>query len=248
MRSALSTFMVLVFSVVIGMPRRADAECAIPSWVGTESSAIPTRGSLYAYDVYAHNPNVSWKGTPGVNVQTKVASSIVRIDYSGSAGSELVVNGVAYRLTADWRAPADAPRVVAYRHLESKWTCSSQDTLNLEIDQPTAAIRVVWTFRGHTTETIVPAKRNVLELGKINCAGTTLDPDELHAGGHLELIAIRPDRTEVQIRGLPSTISMSMPTSMFTTRFYLVTVFALSAIALLILWYRRRKAHETINL
>ena len=36
-------------------------------------------------------------------------------------------------------------------------------------------------------------------LGKINCAGTTLDPVELRMGGQLELFAIRLDGSEVPI-------------------------------------------------
>ncbi len=243
-------FVVLVLSLVLATPQRADAMCAHPSWVGTESSSVPTKGSLYAYDEIvnheAYQHEVSWTGTPGVAVQTKVAKSVVRIDYSGPAGSELVVNRVAYRLISDWRAPAEAPRVADYWHREHRSTCSSEDTLNFEVDQPTAAIRVRWTFRGETTETIVPAERNVLALGKINCGGTTLAPVELHAGGHLELTAIRLDGTEVRIRGLPGTISMSVP--MLTTRFYVIALFVLSAIPLLIIWHRRRKSHEAINL
>ncbi|HEY5921740.1 MAG TPA: hypothetical protein VIV11_08715 [Kofleriaceae bacterium] len=239
---------VLVFSLVLAIPQRAYAACAHPSWVGTESSSVPTRGSLYVYDEIvehrAHQHEVRWNGTEGVAVQTKVAKAVVRIDYSGPVGSELVVNRVGYRLTSDWRPPVEAPFVVKWWHHESEWTCSSSDTLNIEISQPTAAVRVRWTFRGDTTETIVPTEGNVLELGKINCGGTTLDPDELRAGGHLELTAIRLDGSEVAIRGLPAKIS----TSMFTTRFYVIALFVLSAIPLLIIWYRRRKAHEAVNL
>lgn len=154
------------------------------------------------------------------------------------------MNGVAYRLTADWRAPTDAPQVTKYWHREYEWTCSSEDTFNFEIDQATAAIRVRWTYRGDTTETIVPARGDVLKLGKINCGGSTLDPAELHAGGHLELIAIRLDGTEVRIGGLPATVS----TSMFTRRFYVIALFVLAAISFLFIWYRRRKSHEAIDL
>jgi hypothetical protein len=240
MRSALAMVVVLVFAT----PQRADAMCGSPRWVGTESSAVPTRGALYVYDdileYKPHQQEVSWNGTPGVAVQSKVAKAVVRIDYAGVAGSELVVNGVAYRLTAEWRAPVETPSVVRWWHHEHKWTCSSSDTLNVEISQPTAAVRVRWTFEGETTETIVPARRSVLELGKIDCGGTTLDPEELDTGGHLELTAIRVDGSEVPIRGLPATIS----TSMFTTRFFAITLFVLSAIFLLVIWYRRRKAHE----
>ena len=58
---------------------------------------------------------------------------------------------------------------------------------------------------------------------------------------------IRLDGTEVPIPGLPSTISMSMQTSLFTTRLCVIALLALAAIASLITWHRRRKAHETIS-
>lgn len=77
MRSALSVFVVLVFTVVLATARRAEAMCGHPSWIGTESSAIPTRGSVYVYDEIveyrAHQHEVCWNGPPGIAVQTKVA-------------------------------------------------------------------------------------------------------------------------------------------------------------------------------
>jgi len=47
----------------------------------------------------------------------------------------------------------------------------------------------------------------VLELGTFNCGSTTVDPEELAVGGHLALIAIRADRSEIAVTGLPELLS-----------------------------------------
>jgi hypothetical protein len=119
-----------------------------------------------------------------------------------------------------WHAPAARPRVVQYWHHAMSWTCSSADGVMLQIDQKTAAFRVNWRFAGKKQrEWIVPARSSddhltVLELGKINCGATTIEPDELAQGGELSLTAIRFDGTEVPVEGLPPIVSTKqMPTS-----------------------------------
>jgi hypothetical protein len=232
---------VVVSSVLLATAHRAGAECATPSWIGTESSSVPTRGSLYVYEErQGDSPDdqsrevqhdVTWTGIAGVAIQNQIARGVVRIDYAGSTGSVLVVNGVRYRLIADWRPPVEAPRILESWNRRSEWTCSYTDTMNIKLDQPTAAVRVRWTYRGRTTETIVPTKQNVLVLGKINCGGMTLDPVELRVGGQLELFAIRLDGSEVPI-------GPALPASSSTV-FYVLVFGVLAAIPLLIIWYRR---------
>ena len=241
--------LVAVSSVLLATARLADATCATPSWIGTESSSVPTRGSLYVYEGrQSDSPDeplrevqhaVTWTGTAGVAVQNQIGRDVVRIDYAGSAGSVLVVNGVRYRLVGDWRPPVEAPRILESWNRKSEWTCSSEDTVNIKLDQPSAAVRVRWTYRGRTTETIVPTAQNVLVLGKINCGGTTLDPVELRVGGQLELLAIRLDGGEVPIGpALPASSSAVV---------YVLVFGLLAAIPLLIIWYRKG-AYDANNL
>jgi hypothetical protein len=212
--------------------------------------------------------SVSWRGPAGSVTQTELADYVVRIDYEGLEGSELVVNGVDYPLVRDWRSPARAPRVIRYWHLQNHWACSSTDSLSIEIDQPTAAIRARWTHDGATTEWVVPAwgraPAPVVELGKINCGGTTLPPAELRKGGRLELFAIRVDGSELPIAGLPKFIFTPMlPTIGFEQEedfildapaepersgryLYLLGGLALLVGAALALWRARERATKSV--
>jgi len=201
----------------------ARAECGIPSWLGTPTGAtIPSHGSLYQYDEgLAHRtPKV---GGPIVSA-TPIDDRVVRLDYTTTA-DELEIklddfDAPVFTVARHWEAPAAAPRVIQYWHHVHAWMCSHADSLMLQIDQPTAAFRVFWQFRDHPVQSfVVPARTdannvNVLELGKIDCGSTLIDPDELAAGGILTLVAIRYDGSEVAVAGLPPTLStVDMPTS-----------------------------------
>lgn len=209
----------VIVALLLGGIEQAEAMCAYLPRNGAASTSIPTRGSLYVYDgtlgsPTEHRQEVSWRGSVGVATEVKVSDTIVRIDYEGEPGSELIVNRVRYPLVPEWRAPTRAPRLLRYWHQLNRWTCSRTDSLRIEIDQPTAAIRARWTHEGKSTEWLFPAPGSAstseLELGKINCGGTTLPPSELRTGGHLELTAIRFDGSEVPVAGLPGFIFTAM--------------------------------------
>ena len=162
---------------------------------------------------------ISWAGDrAGTATIARVADRIVRIDYEGPPGAALTVatpfrgdGPRTYHLAATWRAPAKPPRVLQYWHHLIEGDCWHADSLMVQLDQATAAVRARWTFEGRTVEWLeavhAEESKAVLELGNINCAATSIPPDELAAGGHLELVAIRLDGSEVEIRGLPSRIS-----------------------------------------
>ncbi len=203
---------------------RAEAECGNPHWVGTPTGAsIPQTGSLYLFDASLAYSEIKERGGPIVR-QTKVGDMVVRLDYVTRA-DELELKDdydpMLYNVHATWKPPAAAPRVIQYWHQVSEWTCSQTDTLMLQIDQPTAAFRVVWEAKGQAGRDFVfPARTSennisVLELGKLDCVGVpTIDPAELAAGGRLTLFAIRFDGSEVAVTGLPATISTKeMPTT-----------------------------------
>ena len=203
----------IVTCVALGlMSGSAHAECAEPMWVGTAGpSGLPPQGSVF---VYLEGDGLEL-GAPGAT-RTRISDTVTRVDYDLREGSDLVLlekyRGKIFRqlqlpIDPNYRAPSTPPRVRDYWHQTYAWTCSSSDSIRIEIDQYVAAFRARWTFDGRTTEWILPPEDQTLELGKINCGGTTLPPEQMRLGGHLQLIAIRFDGSEVVVEGLPSYLS-----------------------------------------
>ncbi len=200
---------------------RADAMCGEPAWVGsTPGTTIPAHGSLYVYGEALDYDSHTHVGGPIVR-ETRISHTLARLDYDTDARELRVHAGwedvYAFYVDPHWAAPKFAPRVVQAWHHASHWTCSSTDSVSFQLDQPTAAVRVVWSYFGAPArEWIVPTQLatsprgwllNVLELGKINCGGTTIPPEELAVGGELTLYAIRFDGSEVHVDGLPARLS-----------------------------------------
>lgn len=200
--------------------------CGIPQWVSTETGTrVPVRGV-----VYLHHEGISdgtaplewvtlgWSGGEGTARVTRVEESVASIEYEGPAGATLVINGeygdLSTQLVLDpkWTAPEKAPRVLQYAHHEYSWTCSSADSLIIQIDQAVAAVRARWTVNGHTVDYIEAVEsrdgKHIVELGAINCGGESIPVEQLHDGGELELIAIRSDGSEVPIAGMPRHIDL----------------------------------------
>lgn len=218
-----------LLAVLIGLAAAAStarADCARRAWVGTaDASNVPHRGSLYVHDemlTWTDEPalRIAWADPTraGTTTITRVGDRVARVDYEGPPGAALTLSlpysatdPSTYYLTDAWQPPRATPRALQYWHERSAWTCSNTDSLMIQLDQPTAALRVRWTHGGETVERIeavhAEATKAVLELGKIDCGGTTIPPHELAAGGHLELVAIRFDGSEAVVRGLPSRIS-----------------------------------------
>ncbi len=202
---------------------RAEAECGNPHWIGTPTGAtIPQTGSLYLHDQSLTYADLKERGGPIVR-QTKISDTVVKLDYVSRA-DELELKDdyepTLLNVSATWQPPAAAPRVIQTWHQVSSWTCSSSDLMMIQIDQPTAAFRVVWEAKDKPARQFVfPARTadshiSVLQLGKLDCGGTTIEPAELAAGGRLSLFAIRFDGSEVAVKGLPATVSTTeMPTT-----------------------------------
>jgi hypothetical protein len=206
----------------------AEADCNIPAWLGTpDNASVPTKGTLYFHDEqlsWHDDPPLQWmklawangEGTVRV-VRAEGAPNLARIEYDGPAGAQLLVydrwdEAQTVTLGNDWQYK-HAPRVLQYWHHNSEWTCSSSDVLMIQIDQPTAAVRVRWTVNGHAVDyweaTKNDATKSVLQLGKINCGGENIPLEQLYDGVGIELYAIRFDGTEVKIEGMPSYIALS---------------------------------------
>ena len=195
---------------------RAEAECGNPHWVGTPTGAtIPQTGSLYLYDHSLTYGGLKERGGPIVR-QTQISATVVKLDYVSHADELELVDAdspILLNVSPTWQPPAAAPRVIQTWHQVSSWTCSSADLFNLQIDQPTAAFRIVWEPKNLPARQFVfPAVTadnnvNVLSLGKVDCGTTNIDPAELLVGGRMSLFAIRYDGSEVAVRGLPEYVS-----------------------------------------
>lgn len=204
---------------------RAEADCGNPHWVGTPTgTSIPSTGSLYLFDgSVVDSDELKSRGGPIVK-QTKVGPGVVKLDYVTKA-DELELKDdfdpTLLNVNPTWKPPAASPRVIQYWHQVSEWTCSSTDAVLIQIDQPTAAFRVVWQPKNQAARQFVfPARTadnniSVLQLGKLDCVSEpTIDPAELATGGRLMLFAIRFDGSEVAVTGLPATLSTgTMPTT-----------------------------------
>lgn len=215
----------LVVLALLAAAPRAHAECGIPSWVGTTNGrTVPTVGSLYAYVERGVQPKLVWGGV-GDAALVHVSPAVWRVDYAGEMGATLTVTTAGddawvYHLDAHWQAPETAPHLLQYWHDMHASTSSWAESLMLQTDQEVAAYRVRWTATaGDTTEVVLPPRtdldgRSALELGKILCGSISFPFDELAGGGHLELTALRLDRSEIAVGGVPPRLSiLDMPTS-----------------------------------
>jgi hypothetical protein len=187
----------LVVAVIIATPRVASASCGCAVKLAPASRVMPLRGSVFLGDAHLLDEgeiSIQWIGTPGTASWTLVVTTFKRYE------------AARYKLSSAWRAPSAAPRAIEIEHHESSWTCASTDALFINVDQSTSAIRIRWTHAGKTS-TWVEVTDGAVGLGHVSCCGENIPPDELHAGGELELVAIRVDGSEVPVRDIPSFIS-----------------------------------------
>ncbi len=217
----------IVVGTLLTSAASADAKCGTPRWLGAASgTSVPSAGTLYLHDESLAwdgpvdiDPSwlaVQWEHGEGTVHVVRGEGAIATIEYEGPPGATLKIHGgydsADLVLAEDWQAPAKAPRVLQYWHHASRWTCSSSDSLMIQIDQPTAAVRVRWHVNGHAVDYIEATRneetKSVLELGKINCGGENVPLEQLYDGVGIELYAIRFDGTEVRIEGMPERISL----------------------------------------
>ncbi len=222
--------LVLAAIVTSALASHARAECGIQKWIGTPSgTTLPEHGSLYLFDQgygwnpYADEETVEFSdGVPHRWETTRISDDLVRVDYAAGLASSVTVGvrweKLTYAIDPAWMAPTRPPRVLQYWHHASEWTCSRADSWLIQVDQPTAAFRVVFTpsdDRSNRIEYIEAAKtgedeRSALEIGKHDCIGLAkVTPEMLAAGGVLELYAIRFDGSEVRVTGLPDVMKTS---------------------------------------
>ena len=219
----------IVVGVLLIASQVARASCGIPGWVGTADGAhVPTRGVVYIHDEamgWDVQPvgdflKVEWVGVSGATISVRrVEASVASIEYEGPAGARLRVFNrydtqlAEYVLDDTWHAPLMEPRVLQFWHYLDEWTCSWGHSLLIQIDQPTAAVRVQWTTNGHSVDYIEAVQtegdKRVLELGKINCGDQNMPLEQLLEGGDIELFAIRNDGSEVPIAGMPRHVALS---------------------------------------
>jgi hypothetical protein len=205
----------------------AHAECAPERYFGTPSgTTIPTHGSIYLFDksygrsmFTAGTLAVHFFGRPGVYEVVPLGDGLERLDYLSFDGGALDVTlggdwtHALYPLSADWQREPP-PRVLQYWHvLPDRYAPDDIRTgaVEIQIDQPVAAIDARWVFGDHATEwRMAPhtvedfVNTSVVEIGDIPCGVNNLAIDEVIAGGHLELTAVRFDGSRAVIHGLPA--------------------------------------------
>jgi hypothetical protein len=218
----------------LALARPAAADCGISRWIGTSPGvALPETGVLYVFDhsmtYYGGHPYEPWHLASDGSVVWEfdaAGDGVGRIRYWTKDATYIDVSvgedtwdGGRFPIHRGWHAPVEAPRAVHYWHEQHEWTCSETDLLAVQVDQPTAAFRVRWRGLGQAGEWIVPAKphtdraapegwwRDVLGIGKPNCARATVEPSDLREGGLIDLVAIRHDGSEVPVGGIGGFVS-----------------------------------------
>jgi hypothetical protein len=169
-------------------------------WLGTPAgTTVPPRGVMYRQ---------SGEEATKVEYQAAPGALVVEVFYHSK-----------YIVDPAWKPPVDPPRVIAMRHRKHRWTCSWSDAAEIRLDQPVAAVRVVWTRDGTSHERILAPQpvriRGGVELpfaevvlGKLNCSGFTFSVSDLEAGVAIEMTAIRFDGSEVRVEGLPPILDL----------------------------------------
>ena len=197
----------LVALVAVGAPSQASAECAPREAQAPAEGPVPLAGSVFVHDEVEHveddapvEPIVTWASEEGIATVRRLSPSIARVDYRGHEGDTLTVNGRHYTLAAR-RSRVAVPRILDVSRWSGSWTCSSHDVVAFETDQVSGAFHVRWTYGGTTADyyALLDDDRTV-QLGKLDCGGTTIPPEQLAAGGLMELYAIDPDGSERLLR------------------------------------------------
>ena len=166
--------------------------CVTPRGYGTpDGVVIPPRGVLHRFD--------GKRTTPAPY----------------DAGGKLLYG--RFVVDPHWKAPVDRPRVVSFWHGTSDFVCAAQNTVVIELDQIVSAVRVAWASKDRSGEILVaphpayPRKgrpKQLLELGRLSCAGENLPVAALRDGVTLQLTAIRHDGSEIAIEGVPAFVDL----------------------------------------
>lgn len=226
---ALAISGILVGAVLTTAAATAEADCAPAGWFGaSHDTTVPTRGTVYLHeeslawdlpgDIDPSWLKLQWENGEGTARLVRSEGAVAVVEYEGPSGSTLKLldrwdEPTALQLVSGWQPPARAPRVLQYWHTTESWTCSSTDSLMIQLDQPATAVRVRWHVNGHAVD-YLEATRNdgtktVLELGKINCGRENVPLEQLYDGVGIELYAIRHDGSEVKVEGMPSHIRLA---------------------------------------
>ena len=196
-----------IFGVVaVAGAGRAEASCAVAEWYGTPSgTTIPAKGVLYKFS------RLDGDSPPRMErYDAADASELVRqLEYRD--------HEVRFVVDPAWAPPAEAPRVLTIEHTKHEWTCSEENALAIQLDQPVAAVRVFWATSEGQHEMIVAPKpdqtpmlrpASILKLGRIDCAGENVPVADLERGVVLGLTAIRHDGSEIAIDEVPTIVAL----------------------------------------
>lgn len=248
--------LVLSLGLVGALAASASAECAMPrTFLSPATGAsLPADPVLYVFSPQWHDEapvisvhRIDTGEDEEVEAKVELVSESgafrvhrVQVDLdepSANIGLEVVgpyeTLEARYLLNAGWKpTAARTVEITSQTHDSLMWTCSYQNSLNLELDAPTDAVafRVEWAsteddFKAGKRESVVlptsmstffsrdesaAATKPVLELGHANCQGFTFRwADESDAAIAAGVVALLPDGTETPLTDAPTLLECS---------------------------------------
>lgn len=173
--------------------RPQGTKCHNTSWIGhPPHDTLPRRGTLFVRG----DPR-AWIGPGDL---TEVAPRVWRIDFDVGVTHEEFRSHPRLRTTDEWRPRPAPPRLVDLSRMDGR--------LRATVDDGVAAFRARWTYEGTTTERIEVPRNN----GTTGALKLWWIPEaELLDGGHLELVAIRFDGSEVAVEDMPDEVAFGTP-------------------------------------
>lgn len=221
----------LVTAVLVLGAQPANAMCSdsVPVFAPASGEVVPRRATVYLFV-----PSASVRSPPrdepieralGVEGARFVARQIMSSPAYRVVQLELFATGeqVTVRWNHDTTAvyrvgppSADVAKVVRLTHSKSEWTCSFQNTIDMEITGNAIAYRMDWS---DGTSTVMPAgtarffggayeRRTPVDIrvGHLNCMGYNVAPEALATLRRFDLVALFSDGAEHTIGSAEATI------------------------------------------
>lgn len=222
--------------VVMSGSRNAEAMCATPrgGFSPRAGTVMPARGTAYLFapiwgrslreaagvDDPPGEPTIEVEGARYTSrvVVTSTLYIVVRVDYEATAPRismrwrESGEPAASYPIGKAAPSSANHATVVKVEHVESSWTCSHNDTIDIALDSNAIAYRLAWV---DGTSTVVPADTQILwshhqdtaepveqliQLGHLNCLGHNVDPTLFASARAFQLFALFADGSEQVFR------------------------------------------------
>ena len=194
----------------------ADAECASPSVTFSPATGgvVPRRATVYLFAPasWSSTDEVRTEGSLHVEGARFVARQIMTSPAYSVMQIELFATGE--QVTMRWKnqseavyrvgAPsANVAQVTQVKRLEDHWTCSFQDTIDMQVTGNAIAYRMDWS---DGTSTVLPSgawffgtpndRPSSIQVGHLNCMDYNIDPKALATLRRFDLVALFSDGAE----------------------------------------------------